>query len=199
MAEPPPVVLPSWVACTPDEVRECDQVAGRVIARGFASQREVSVAATMAWLLIGEVAPLTWRTGERSREVARAESWVALCVAAGQPPPTPSDWSRLGADPLPARVGDREFAYGVWRTLSWLMGVREDWPIYTSWHRAADMPDPDLHLYVPHRKRDTPQWREAARAAWERDEADALRHWRHVRRLADATCIGRSVGDAGGS
>ena len=184
-------MLPSWVARTPDEVCECDRVAGRVIQRG-GGERDVGVAATMAWLLIGEVAPLTWRTGQRSREVARAESWLALCVAAGRPCPTDEDWRRLGAEPLPARVDDREFAYGVWRTLAWLMGVREEWPINTSWHRAAGMADPDPHLNVPLAHRYTPQWHAAARAAWERDEADALRHWWHVRRLADATGGSRS-------
>lgn len=162
-------------------------MSGRLVARGFGDKRLVGVTATMAWLLIGEVAPVTGRVGDQSREAARAESWLALCIAAGQPGPTPEDWRRLGAEPLPARKDDREFAYGVWRTLAWLMGVREEWPVYTSWHRAASMPKPDPHLDVRTDQRDSPQWRAAHAAAWERDEADALRHWRHVREMADAT------------
>lgn len=133
---------------------------------------------------------MTWRTGERTREVARAESWLALCVAAGQPGPTDDDWLRLAAPPLPAQVEDREFAYGAWRALAWLLGVREDWPTYTSWHRAAGFPQPDQHLNVPLQRRDTPQWRAAHRAARERDEADAHRYWCHVRKLADSTADG---------
>jgi len=180
-------VLPSWVACTADEVRECDRVSGQRVAQGFGGEREIGVSSTLAWLLIGEVAPVTWRPGDPSREVARAESWLALCLAAGQPEPTAEDWRRLGAEPFPARETRREFAYGVWRTCAWLMGVREDWPTYTAWHRAAGMPRPDPHLDIPVDQRDTPRWRAAHAAAWERDEADALRHWRHVRRLADST------------
>lgn len=141
----------------------------------------------MAWLLLGEVAPLTGRVADLSREAARAESWVALCVAAGQPGPTAEDWRRLGAEPMPALDTSREVAYGVWRTLAWLMGVREDWPVYTSWHRAAGMPKPYPHLDVPIDQRDSPGWRAANAAAWERDEADAVRHWRHVREMADTT------------
>jgi hypothetical protein len=175
------------VACTPDEVRECDEVSGRRVMRGFGGRRELGVAATMAWLLIGEVAPLTGRVDDLSREAARAEGWLALCIAAGQPPPTPEDWHRLGAEPMPTRETEREFAYGVWRTLAWLMGVREDWPVYTSWHRAAGMPKPDPHLDLLVDQRDSARWRAAHDAAWERDEADALRHWRHVRELADST------------
>jgi len=180
-------VLPPWVACTPDEVHECDQVSGRRIAHGFGGQRELGVVSTMAWLLLGEVAPVTWRVCDTSREAARAESWLALCIAAGQSMPTPDDWHRLGAEPLPAQQTGREFAYGVWRTLAWLMGVREDWPVYTSWHRAAGMPRPDPHLDIPVDQRDSARWRAANAAAWERDEADAIRHWRHVRRLADTS------------
>lgn len=162
-------------------------MSGRLVERCFGDNRQRGVTATMAWLLIGEVAPVTWRVADSSREAARAESWLALCIAAGRPDPTPEDWRRLGAEPLPARKDDREFAYGVWRTLAWLMGVREDWPTYTSWHRSASMPKPYPHLDVPVRERDNPRWRAAHAAAWERDEADALRHWRHVRQLADST------------
>ena len=71
-------------------------------------------------------------------------------MAAGQMEPTDDDWRMLGVEPRPVAVDDDpEFAYGVWRTLSWLLGVREDFPIYTSWHRAADLPPDRPHLYAP--------------------------------------------------
>ena len=96
--------------------------------------------------------------------------------------------ARLGVAPRAVRpeiAGDREFAYGVWRTLAWLLGVREDWPIYTAWHRAAGIPRERAHVLVPVARRRTGAWRAAAQAARERAEQDALHHWRHVRRLAD--------------
>ena len=71
-------------------------------------------------------------------------------MAAGQVEPTDEDWRMLGVEPRSVAVDDDpEFAYGVWRTLSWLLGVREDFPIYTSWHRAADLPPDRPHLYAP--------------------------------------------------
>ncbi|MCW2899057.1 MAG: hypothetical protein JWO67_1322 [Streptosporangiaceae bacterium] len=148
---------------------------------------------TLAWLTFGEVAPITGRlANQRDRQHARAESWAALCVAAGMPDPTPEDWRRLGADPLPVERVDPEFAYGVWRTLSWLLGVREDWPVYSAWHSAARLPKECPHFYVPKQDRDTPEWRAADQAARERARAEAREHWEHIRGLADATAGGVS-------
>jgi hypothetical protein len=139
-------------------------------------------------LTIGEVAPITGRLADhQDREHARAESWAALCVAAGMPDPTPQDWRRLGADPLPVERADPEFAYGVWRTLSWLLGVREEWPLYSSWHRAASLPKECPHHYAPKKDRDTAAWRAADQAARERATTEAREHWWHIRRWADAT------------
>ena len=152
------------------------------------SERESGVRWTLGWMFEGEVGPVTGRPpAECTRETARAESWVALCLAAGMPGPTEEDWARLGAEPLPADVVDQEFAYGAWRTLAWLLGVREDWPIHTSWHSAASLPKECPHHYVPRRQRDTDAWRAADAAAREQARADALRHWQHVRDLADRT------------
>jgi len=129
----------------------------------------------------------TW-TSDVSWEAARAESWVALSMAAGQCGPTDEDWRRLGVEPAPARVDGLEFAYGVWRTLSWLLGVREDFPIFTSWHRAAGMRPERPHLYVPLRGGEPDAaWHAAERASRDQAETEALRYWRHVRGRVDAT------------
>ena len=79
-------------------------------------------------------------------------------------------------------------AYGVWRTLSWLLGVREDFPIYTAWHRAAGIPHDRPHLHT-RTLRDpvTPAWHAAEQAAQDQARADARRWWEHVRARADAT------------
>ncbi|MGH3857217.1 MAG: hypothetical protein ACRDR6_27785, partial [Pseudonocardiaceae bacterium] len=78
--------------------------------------------------------------------------------------------------------------YGAWRALAWLLGVREDWPIHTAWHQAAQIPWERPHVYeVPREQWDTPAWRAADQASRDQAERDALRHWQHVRQLADAT------------
>lgn len=178
--------LPVWVAVTPEAFDECRRALCRL--HGMAEDRDCGARETLHWLAIGEVSPMTARpTLERSWEAARAESWVALCRAAGQPGPTARDWERLRATPRPARDVSRGYAYGAWRALAWLLGVREDWPAYTAWHRNAELSPERPHVFVPAAQRDTPAWRAAALAAGERDEADALLHWRHVRQLADTT------------
>lgn len=170
------------------------------------------MSAALAWLTMGEVSPITWQAAGSgpgrgtesypdagaaidwwrsgvSYEEARAESWAALSMAAGQGPPTAEDWQILGLDPLPTKVGDDpEFGYGVWRTLSWLLGARDDFPIYTSWHIAANLPHDRPHLRAPLRGGEPDAaWFDAERAAQEQARADALRWWRHVRAQVDAT------------
>lgn len=125
-------------------------------------------------------------------EYARAGSWVALSVAAGQHPPTAKDWRLLGVEPAPPRVDDREFAYGVWRTLAWLLGVRDDFPIYTSWQRAAGIAPERLNLCCR-------RWPDGALgvashaaegAGRDRAEAEAARWWSHIRSRLDTTPSG---------
>lgn len=121
--------------------------------------------------------------------LARAESWVALSLAAGAPAPTATDWQRLGVKPAATAADDGEFAYGVWRTLAWLLGVREDFPIYTAWHRAAGLRPDRPHLYVRRRPGEKPDaaWSAAEQAARDGARADARRYWQHVRARLDAT------------
>ncbi|MGD9525309.1 hypothetical protein [Pseudonocardia sp.] len=205
------VLLPSWVVPADDAVWECERVAQRLIGLGpySSTRRDAGVAAALVWFTLGEVSPMTarccsessWsttpdaRTGEPvrtwtcgvSREMARAESWVALSVAAGQIPPTAADWRSLGVTAAPARVDDPEFAYGVWRVLAWLLGSREDFPVHTSWHRAAGIPPERPHLYRPRRPRDPDKaWQAAEQACRDRARAEAQCWWRHVRAQVDA-------------
>jgi hypothetical protein len=151
-------LTPAWVVQERRAVQECwDTV---IVRRTITHSDRISgVAWTLRWLFEDEVGPVTSRPrGEYTRENARAESWVALCLAAKMPGPTAQDWRRLGATPLPPVTKvDTEFAYGAWRTLAWLFGVREDWPVYTSWHRDASLPVECPHHSVPHSKRDTEQ------------------------------------------
>lgn len=183
LAHPPP---PAWVVPDADAFEECFRVTDNML--GWAGRRNVGVLRVFLWLTIGEYSPITERRGsETSWEMARAESWAALSLAAGKPSPTVDDWRRLGIEPRPTGTDDREFAYGAWRALAWLLGVREDWPTYTSWHRAASMPHEEEHLAVPPSERDTEVWRAADRASRDRAEKDALRHWQHIRERVDAT------------
>ncbi|MBW0089370.1 hypothetical protein I4I73_10405 [Pseudonocardia sp. KRD-184] len=195
------LVLPSWVVPDVDAVRECERVSVRRLGLGprAVTARDAGVAAALAWLTIGEVSPLTHRavpgtlhpdgswTPGATWELVRAESWVALCVAAGALTPTEEDWRRLGVEPAPAAIDDAEFAYGAWRTLAWLLGVREDFPIYTSWHRAASIRRDRRHLYGRRPAERDAAWRAAEQAARDQARADARRHWEHVRARVDAT------------
>jgi hypothetical protein len=173
--------VPDWCVPPPHAVQEAWASLGR---RRSLTSRDHGVWETLAWVGLGDTSPLSNVVG-RDRGAARAESWLALCVAADGPPPTASDWERLGVQPRAARPVDREVAFGVWRTLAWLLGVREDWPVYTSWHLAAELPTPHPHHYVREADRDE-AWHVADTAAREQATAEARRWWTHIRRLADA-------------
>jgi len=201
------VRLPAWVVPDADAVQECERVACRLIEHQpyGATRRDAGVASALVWFTLGEVSPMTGRCCPTSAElddlgiepmsgvtwdVARAESWVALSVAAGQAAPAADDWCRLGVEPAPACVDDPEFAYGVWRALAWLLGVRDDFPVHTAWHRAAGIPPERPHLYARRRRGDPDEaWWTAERAARERAHAEAQRWWRHVRARLDAPTV----------
>ena len=101
--------LPAWVVPPLHAVEECARVVDRRLELGpyRATRRDVGVSAALVWLTLGEVSPMTWRPCTTSTrgveparepgtapvewwrsgvtfEVARAESWVALSMAAGQ-------------------------------------------------------------------------------------------------------------------
>ena len=85
--------------------------------------------AAIGWVAGLRPAPMTQRDERATWKVARAESWVALSVAARSVEPATDDWPRLGVKPRAWVAGDEDFAHGVWRTLAWLLGVRPDPPI----------------------------------------------------------------------
>ncbi|WP_214371072.1 hypothetical protein [Pseudonocardia sp. H11422] len=204
------LVLPTWVVPPLHAVEECDRVARRSLElpRYRATSRDSGVAAALVWLTLGEVSPLTQRFGggtwdppnstpadstatwssSATYEMARSESWVALSRAADAPPPPDDDWRRLGVEPAPVKECEREYAYGVWRALAWLLGVREDFPIYTSWHRSAEIPHDRPHLRAPVRGgQPGAAWDAAEQAAQDQAHRDARWYWEHVRSRLDAT------------
>jgi len=204
------LVLPPWVVPPLHAVEECDRVARRSLElpRYRATSRDSGVAAALVWLTLGEVSPLTQRFGggtmdppgaapgdppaiwcsDVTYQTARAESWVALSRAADAPPPSDDDWRRLGVEPATAKDCEREYAYGVWRALSWLLGFREDFPLYTSWHCAAEIPHDRPHLRAPVRGgQPDAAWHAAEQAAQDQAHRDARRHWAHIRARLDAT------------
>lgn len=176
-------VVPAWVAPQHRQVVELHYLTyGLVEAIGDGEAR--GQLAAVGWVVGGDRTPATYWSAPATWEQARAESWVALCVAAEAPPPTEQDWARLGVSPRPTVVDDVDSAYGVWRTLAWLLGVRPDPPV--------ELPERDEGgelvggpLYVARPDPSSPIWQAAeARRRRERLE-DARRHWQHVRRLAD--------------
>lgn len=178
--------LYSWVVPTYEQVEECQRVAWNMNHVG-ADPRERGAIGALMWVNIGEVSPITQRPLSAERyEAARAECWAALCVAAGQGGPITDDWAQLGIEAAPVVNGDPEYGYGTWRALTWLLGTREEWPLYTGWHQAAEIPMERPHMLVPRSRRDTEAWRLAQLAAEDRAREEALRHWQHVRQRVDA-------------
>lgn len=179
---------PDWVVPDREDFTDCAKRADRY-RHGNCDPRLEGVHRVFIWLTIGERSPITQRLGtEATRDMARAESWYALCLAAGQEPPTARDWERLKVEPRPAVAGiDRDFAYGVWTTLQWVLGVFRAWPVHGPGEVAAGIPFDRPHIYVPRQRRNTPEWLAADRAARDQAEHEASRHWRHIRQLTDTT------------
>ena len=176
-------VIPAWVVPEHHQVVElhyvthqCFELVGEVEAGGRL--------AAVEWVVGGGQAPVTHRRDAATWEQVRAESWVALCVAAKAAAPTEQDWARLGVSPRPAVVEDVDWAYGAWRTLAWLLGVRPDPPVeLPKRDEAGELVGGPLYVTRPNPL--SPIWQAAeARRRRERLE-DARRHWQHVRRLAD--------------
>lgn len=158
----PPAPVPDWAVPSQEAVRECWRACYALIHRGMDAVDRGTFDA-LAWVTIGEQSPLTRRLGtEATWEGSRAESWLALCLAADQYLPTERDWQMLGVERRPPVTHDWEYAYGVWRALAWMVGARKDPPVYYDWHAAA----------------------EVGRGADARE--DALRYWRYIRERVDA-------------
>lgn len=176
-------LVPAWVVPAHLNVVELHYLTYQLVAAAGDVEAGGRLAA-VEWVVGGDHAPVTRRRDSATWQHVRAESWIALCVAARAATPTNRDWARLGVTPRAAAVDDPDWAYGAWRTLAWLLGVRPDPPV--------ELPERDEAgelvggpLYVTRPNPSSPIWQAAeTRRRRERLE-DARRHWQHVRRLAD--------------
>lgn len=180
---PDHAVVPAWVVPAHQQVVELHYLTYRLVDTVGDVEAGGRLAA-IEWVVGGRQAPVTHRSDTATWEQVRAEAWVALCVAAEATAPIDQDWARLGVSPWPAAVMDVDWAYGAWRTLAWLLGVRPDPPVelperypdgsLVGGPRYATRPDPA-----------SPVWQAAQARRQERARADAWRHWEHVRGHAD--------------
>ncbi len=144
--------------------------------------------AALGWVVAGHPAPMTGHAEPASWVLARAESWVALCVAADQEPPAADEWAQLGVSPRPCVASDDDFAHGVWRTLAWLLGVHPDPPTELPERDADGQLVPQGPRYGLRRDESSPLWRRVDQRWRARNQAEAQRWCAHVRRqLAEAT------------
>jgi len=182
-------VIPEWVVPPAQQVADFHHMAYR-LADITGTNEAAGQLAAADWLLGGtRPAPVTHRDDPVTWALVRAESWVALCDAARAAAPTPEDWRRLGVAPRDAVAGNSEWSYGVWRTLSWLLGVRLDPPFELS-RRLADgtIPESEQRYTLPSRP-ESSEWQAGQAHRRERMWAEAVVHWQHVRDRADATVI----------
>ena len=129
-------VIPAWVAPSVDDVAEYGQMAVRLEEVTGCVQARGQCAA-LCWLIGRDPPPITRRESLVTRDAARWESWLALCLAVGRPFAVEQERARLG---IPQRRTDGQvpwWAHGVWRTLSWVLGERCDPPVQLP-VRAAD-------------------------------------------------------------
>jgi hypothetical protein len=190
-------VIPAWVKADHRRVVDLHWMAHE-LATQLNSWHAQGQLAALGWVVSNERAPMTHRTDQATSQLARAESWVALCVAAGDGLPTADEWARLEVEPRAVFVADHDFAHGAWRTLAWLLGVYPDPPT-----ELLPARDPDGNLisdreprYGLRRDESSPLWRRVDRAWRARNRAEAQRWSAHVRRqlgsAENATAPGRA-------
>lgn len=120
--------IPRWVVPSTLKVNDCHRLDCQV-AEVTGAHDTLGQILALEWVCGLRDAPLTDRAEQPvTRAMARAESWVALCDAAGQSDPTDGDWRQMGAAPLPAVISNAAFSYGAWRMLTWLLGERAEPP-----------------------------------------------------------------------
>ncbi len=147
------------------------EITGCVQARGQC--------AAVRWLMgTTDPAPITEGQSAVTRDAARLESRLALCMAAGRPAEADQARARLGVPPLLIVEGSRWWAHGVWRTLSWVLGERGDPPIELPVVAEDGSILPGTQVYAVPRNPESALWRrsEARREQLELDEA--YRWWR---------------------
>ncbi len=159
------------------DVRDCYRLDCQVAEVTGAHDTLAQILA-LEWVCGLRAAPLTDRAEQPvTRPLARAESWVALCDAAGKDP-TDRGWQRLGVAPLPAVLANAAFSYGAWRLLDWLLGERRDPPDEELPQRDADgILPPWEQRYVARPRPDSPTWQAAMRQRRERQHAEAVAAW----------------------
>lgn len=96
-------VVPAWVAPAHQQVVELNYMAHE-LATTVGAPHGAGQLAAVGWVTVQCAAPVTRRPVRATWELARAESWVALCSAAHDCSPTAGDWERLAVAPLPAVV-----------------------------------------------------------------------------------------------
>lgn len=174
------VLVPEWVVPEPQQVGDLARYT-RWLAEDMGHRTAQGEWAAVRWVTGQGIPPLTGMIESATWELARAQSWVALSRAANGTLPTTREWLGLGVSPRPIAAGDREFAYGAWRALAWLLGVRPA-SITEPPPRDADgvvLPGTEL-MSSPARPQD-PAWQAGQQPRRERDIADARVWWEHVR------------------
>ncbi len=178
-------VVPVWVIADHRQVKELYYLAYALATKVNSVHGQGQLAA-VDWVTGGRVSPMTHREEPVSWALARAESWVALTVAARNGEPPASDWAMLGVEPRPWVSGDGDFAHGAWRTLAWLLGVRPDPPIELPRRDENGQLEPGGERYATRPDPSSPYWREADRRRRQHNRTEALDWFRHVRSRVDA-------------
>ncbi|MGH3846606.1 MAG: hypothetical protein ACRDS0_35090 [Pseudonocardiaceae bacterium] len=173
-------VIPEWVVPSVDDVAEYGGMAVRLEEITECVQARGQCAA-LCWLIGRDPAPITRRQGLVSRDAARWESWLALCLAAGRPGAVEEERARLG---IPQRRTDGQvpwWAHGVWRALSWVSGEHPDPPIQLPVRAADGSILAGTEVYTVTRNPESPSWRAAEQRRERRELAEAVEWWHNVR------------------
>jgi hypothetical protein len=178
-------VVPAWVVADHQQVADFNYMVF-TLATELNSVHGKGQLAAVGWVTGVRPAPMTQRDEPVTWALARAESWVALTVAACNADPVTSDWAMLGVEQRPWVAGDQDFAHGAWRTLAWLLGVRADPPIAVPVREVDGTLAPGEERYATHPDPSSPIWQEADRRRRQRNSVEALRWYRHVRDRIEA-------------
>lgn len=173
-------VIPAWVVADHRQMMDFDHLVFE-LATKVESVHAQGQRAAVEWVTGGRPAPMTQRTEPVTWALARAESWVALCVAAWNGQPTAREWEQLGVEPRPRTAGDGDFAHGAWRTLAWLLGVRPDPPVELPVRDADGTLLPGQDRYATRPNPSSPVWQAADERRRGRNRAEAQRWCQHVR------------------
>jgi len=176
-------VIPAWVAQEHRRIVELHYLVHQ-LAEVVGSAQQRGQLAAVEWVTsCRPTAPVTARDERLTRDAVRAEALVALNVAAEAPRLLEGDWLSFGFDVdvyfVPATVRDSEFAYGVWRTLAWLVGTRPDPPV--------ELPERDAAgklvggpRYMARPDPSSPIWRASQAQRRNHLREDAQEHWGRV-------------------